>query len=77
MAAGSAVLEYWDSKISTINTPEDRSRYAKQEITDLRFVYKDPGTGVSPFKLEDFEYLTALSCRAGSRVAFFAQISCR
>ena len=76
--ARGAVLNYWKSKISTINTPEDRSQYAKRERTDLRFVYKDPGAAVSPFKLEGPEHddLTVLSSRA-ARMAFFALNSFR
>jgi len=46
-----AVLKYWKSKLSTINTPEDCSMSAKQEGEDLCFVYKFPDVEVSPFNL--------------------------
>lgn len=51
-AARTAVLIYWKSKLSTINTPEDRSVFAKREGQALRFVYKSPDATVSPFNLK-------------------------
>lgn len=49
------MLNYWKSKFSTINTPEARSRHAKHLITDLWFVYKDPGAGVCLFITRRFQ----------------------
>ena len=51
------MLQYWKSNNSTINTPFNRSRHAKQQVLDLRFIYKDPVTMVSSFKLKSLSIL--------------------